>query len=392
MSNNYASLHQLRRTDPPAADRCATRLLRMRKDLRSLRSRKSEGSLLLATWNIRDFGAAKFGQGKRLPETLYYIAEVISCFDLVAVQEVNRNLGEFLEVMRIMGREWDFIATDTTEGSGGNAERMAFVYNTDKVWFRNIAGEIVLPQGQTVVSRARALDDQPEGARGALAAAAEAKTVQSAIDRGLTEVEQQFARTPFVVSFQSGWFRFNLCTVHIYYGQDSGPGLQRRIREIRELVKFFADRQDKENALAGDEPGRSENYILLGDFNVVSPEHETMLALRDRGFTIPPAIDGDRIRTPEDHFYDQIAVRVAEPSFRVVTGGLVDIYESVFRHNQTDLRLYTPLMPSADEDDRENTPMERYLKWRTWQMSDHRPLWIEIDTDYADAYLSDFRA
>ena len=30
----------------------------------------------------------------------------------------------------------------------------------------------------------------------------------------------QFARTPFVVEFQSGWFKFILCTVHIYYGSD----------------------------------------------------------------------------------------------------------------------------------------------------------------------------
>jgi hypothetical protein len=40
----------------------------------------------------------------------------------------------------------------------------------------------------------------------------------------------QFNRTPFVVAFQAGWFKFNICTVHIYYGsaQDTGP----RKREI----------------------------------------------------------------------------------------------------------------------------------------------------------------
>ena len=53
--------------------------------------------------------------------------------------------------MRILGREWDYIATDTTEGPGGNGERMAFLYNTEKVWFRKIAGKIVLPDGQLVL-------------------------------------------------------------------------------------------------------------------------------------------------------------------------------------------------------------------------------------------------
>jgi hypothetical protein len=69
---------------------------------------------------------------------------MISCFDLVALQEVNRDLSALETLMGILGREWDYIATDTTEGSGGNDERMAFVYNTEKVWFRKIAGEVVL--------------------------------------------------------------------------------------------------------------------------------------------------------------------------------------------------------------------------------------------------------
>ncbi len=382
MPNNYSSLRELHHNDPDAAARCAKRLLRMRNDLRPLANRKSDGTLLLATWNIRDFGAAKFGQGARLPEALFYIAEIISCFDLVAVQEVNRNLGEFLAVMDILGREWDFIATDTTEGSGGNAERMAFVYNTEKVWFRKIAGEIVLPKGQMIVS-----PNRTQSARNQ-----EERPVEAALDSGLTEVEQQFARTPFVVAFQSGWFKFNLCTVHIYYGEDSGEGLRRRIREIRALVKFFADRQDRENKLAGSDPARAENYILLGDFNVVSPEHETMLALRDRGFAVPSAIDGDKVRTPEDHFYDQIAVRVAEPSFRVTTGGMVNMFNSVFRDTPGDRRIYAPLMPALADGETE-TPeafANRYRKWRTWQMSDHRPLWIQIDTDYANQYLESF--
>ena len=246
MSNNYGGLQSLKKDDPVTADRCARRLLRMRRDLKTLVNRKSDSSLLLATWNIRDFGAAKFGQGDRLRETLYYIAEIISCFDLVAVQEVNRNLDDLLDVMEILGREWDFIATDTTEGSGGNGERMAFVYNQEKVWFRKIAGEIVLPKGQMIVSPNRTQS----------AAEQEERPVEAALDSGLIEAEQQFARTPFVVAFQSGWFKFNLCTVHIYYGEDSGPGLQRRIGEIRSLVKFFADRQDKENTLVGDDPRR----------------------------------------------------------------------------------------------------------------------------------------
>jgi endonuclease/exonuclease/phosphatase family metal-dependent hydrolase len=387
MSNNYAQLRALKRRDPEAAERCAKRLLAMRESLKPVSRRKNDGSLLLATWNIRDFDSNKFGQGPRLPETFFYLAEIISCFDLVALQEVNRDLAALERVMQILGREWDFIATDTTEGTGGNAERMAFVYNTEKVWFRKIAGEIVLPQGQLIVSPAKTQSARDRDVP-------DENAVEAALESGLKEVHQQFARTPFVVAFQSGWFKFELCTVHIYYGADSGPGLQRRIEEIRRLVKFLADRQDRENRGTRNDPSKGENYILLGDFNVVSPEHETMKALRSRGFAVPAAIDGDKVRTPEDHFYDQIAVRVSEPSFRVVTGGLIDMYADVFRDTPTDRKIYEPFMPKKPtEDDEESgarTLAARYRRWRTWQMSDHRPLWIEIDTDYANRYLEQF--
>jgi endonuclease/exonuclease/phosphatase family metal-dependent hydrolase len=376
----------LKRNDAIAAERCAERLLKLRQNLNPIRERKRGGSLLLATWNIRDFDSNKFKYGKRLPETFYYIAEIISCFDLVAVQEVNRDLSALDKVLRILGREWDFIATDTTEGTGGNQERMAFVYNTEKVMFRKIAGEVVLPEGQLIVSPRK---PQKPGEQ-------ESGAVEEAVVSGFEEVRQQFARTPFVVAFQSGWFKFNLCTVHIYFGDDSGEKLKRRIAEIERLVTFFADRQDRENARAKTDPANAENYILLGDFNVVSPEHKTMQALKGKGFKVPAEIDGSNVRTPEDHFYDQIAVRVEDRRFRVVTGGLVDMFATVFRDTADDLAIYQPKMPASDpeQDDhrKAKSPEALYRKWRTWQMSDHKPLWIEIETDFADHYLEGFVA
>jgi endonuclease/exonuclease/phosphatase family metal-dependent hydrolase len=386
MSNNYTGLRRLARTDPAAAKRCAERLLAIRTSLSGLRKRKSDSSLLLATWNIRDFDSNKFGFGPRLPESFYYIAEMISCFDLVAVQEVNRDLSALEEVMRILGREWDYIATDTTTGAGGNDERMAFVYNTEKVWFRKIAGEIVLPDGQLIVSRKKAKAARDEGA--AAPSVAEADKAKDAF----VEVKQQFARTPFLVAFQSGWFRFSLCTVHIYFGADSGEALKRRIAEIEKLVGFFADRQDKASQAEKDRLGQVENYILLGDFNVVHPEHKTMAALKSRGFVVPAAIDGKKVRGPDEHYYDQIAVRVKDPRFRVVGGGMLDMYKDVFRNTAEDRALYADRLPQSDPETnpqfRATTPEKLFQKWRTWQMSDHAPLWIEIETDFADDYLS----
>lgn len=386
MSNYYAGLRRLQAKDRPAARRCAERLLAMRASLEPVKRRKSDGSLLLATWNIRDFDSNKFGFGPRLPESFYYIAEILSCFDLVAVQEVNRNLAALQEVMRILGRKWDYIATDTTSGSGGNDERMAFVYNTEKVWFRKIAGEIVLPDGQLIVSPKKVKppkeveeDEAPEPGDS---------------DGKMEESRQQFARTPFMVAFQSGWFKFSLCTVHIYYGSDSGTQLKRRIAEIQRLVKFFADRQDEVSRQEKDDLGDVENYILLGDFNVISPEHKTMQALKSQGFSVPAQIDGRKVRTDQDHFYDQIATRVKDARFKVATGGLVDIYKDVFRDTDEDRAIYEALMPKTDPERNERfrakTKEELFRKWRTWQLSDHKPLWVEISTDFADDYLTSY--
>ena len=59
--------------------------------------------------------------------------------------EVN-ELPEWARVMRILGADWDFIATDVTDPElGGNGERLTFAFDSRKVRFRYIAGEIVLP-------------------------------------------------------------------------------------------------------------------------------------------------------------------------------------------------------------------------------------------------------
>jgi len=280
MALNYTGLRRIR--DKATRKRCAERLLAIRKSLKRIHDRKRDSSLLLATWNIRDFDSNKFKWGPRLEETFYYLAEMISAFDLVALQEVNRDLKPLRTLVGILGREWDYLVTDVTEGSGGNNERMAYVFNTEKVWFRKIAGEVVLPSGQLIVSQ-------------------KTKKNKEGVDETV-DVEQQLARSPYLVAFQSGWFKFSLCTVHIYFGSESGAQLKRRIDEIKELVKFFAKRQDEENKQTKDRLGNVENYILLGDFNVVSPEHKTMQALKSNGFKVPAQIDGEKVRSEGQHF------------------------------------------------------------------------------------------
>lgn len=156
----YAQL-KIRSGDGSAArkkkKRVASRLLVLREKLKvhlkSSGASMSHGNTVrIATWNLREFGGSKYkGRGF---EPLYYIAEIIYHFDIVALQEVRGDLKEFYQLKRILGQTWDYIATDVTDGAAGNGERMVFLFNQNKVSFQNIAGELTLKENQGSIWRA----------------------------------------------------------------------------------------------------------------------------------------------------------------------------------------------------------------------------------------------
>jgi len=98
--------------------------LRLRCAIRkSVPPKTLDTNLLLARWNIRKFGGTKFR--RRSKEALFYLTEVISAFDLVAVHEVRANLGDFNRLMKLLGSWWRDLLTDVTLGRRGNDERLA---------------------------------------------------------------------------------------------------------------------------------------------------------------------------------------------------------------------------------------------------------------------------
>ena len=108
----------------------------------------------------------------------------------------------------------------------------------------------------------------------------------------------------------------------------------------------------------------------------------------DQGFVVPDPIQGKELHLEEGKYYDQIATRVGDPQFEVTDGGVINMFEDVFKDTATDRKLYEPMIPEDMEPDLPLT--KRYRKWRSWQMSDHSPLWIEIKTDYSEDYLEQF--
>jgi len=344
--------YQIRTYKDDLRKRVLENILKLRKVLDEKVPRVKLDSFLLATWNIRDFDSNKFGNGPRLPESFHYLAEIISRFDLVAMQEVNRDLKPLDTLVSLLGPEWDFIVTGTTEGSSGNEERMAFLFNKNRIRFTNLAGQVVLPKNRLISAE------------------------------GL-----QFARMPFVASFQAGWFKFNLCTVHIYYGNDSGPELERRVEEIKAIAQYFKRLNERE----------ASDYILLGDFNIISPDHKTMEALVKNGFTIPAALQNFKTNLSKNKYYDQIAFKQHDKRLEFGEAGVFDFRDGVF--GEQDFEVYHDMMPEKLRDlvpkgkkkgqpRSEEEKRDYYNKeWITWQMSDHLLLWTELKIDFTNAYL-----
>jgi hypothetical protein len=96
---------------------------------------KDDNRLLLATWNIANLGAQDRG-----PKDYALLAEVVSWFDLVAVQEVKNNRRGLDGLMAALPASWRTVYSD----AAGNDERMTFVYDSEKVKPRELTGEVAV--------------------------------------------------------------------------------------------------------------------------------------------------------------------------------------------------------------------------------------------------------
>ena len=335
------------------------------KPAQSVPSKNTSDTLLLATWNIKEFDGGN--ADSRTDESYWYIAEIISHFDLIAIQEVGANLGGLEKLKNRLGGTWRYIVSDVTAGKAGNYERLAFLFDRRKIRFSGVAGEIVIPP--------------VEDAHGNKIAPA-----------------NQLARTPSIVGFEAGWFRFMMSTVHIVWGKGD-EAYPERVAEIQTLASFIKDRSDDVNAW-------SQNMFLLGDFNIFnsSKSNAAYSAIIDNGFIIPESLQNIPPSNvgSQPRFYDQIALRTREKNL-VPTGqgGVFDYFEVVYRDE--DYAAYeSAMMAGKAEDDPQNkltfnskgavrTEAQRraYYRnhWRRRQMSDHLPMWLELKIDFGEDYL-----
>jgi endonuclease/exonuclease/phosphatase family metal-dependent hydrolase len=347
--------YQYIKTTTADGKRTIDRLLKLRTKLAlEIPEKHLESNLIIASWNIREFDSPAYGD--RVDEAFYYIAEIVSKFDIIAIQEVRQDLKALKKLVRILGDNWEYLVTDVTEGSQGNKERLAFLFDTRKVKFGGLAGQVVLPPFET--------KDPQTG-------------------QTIYQPAKQLARTPYMCGFKAGWTNFALSTVHILYGADAANNPD-RIKEIDSIAQALARK-------AADQYEWSHNLILLGDFNIYSPADETYSSILKAGFQIPPQLQNLPSNALQNKFYDQIAFNVKPNEFETTgKAGVFNYYDVVF--TDADESAYISLMGDAYNKtekgtDRKDKSVYYKTYWRTFQMSDHLPMWVEIKIDHTDDYL-----
>jgi len=289
-------------------------------------SKQLDRNLLVATWNVRAFGGVtekwRSQPGDSPRRDLFdvcCIAEIVSRFDVVAIEEARADLSALRAMLTLLGPPWGLIATDVTQGRAGNNERLVFVFDTRRVTPSGLAGELVV--------------------------ALEAET-----DISASGLQRQFARTPYAVSFTTGTRAFTLVTLHVIYGQQP----QERVGELREIATWLADWPKREETW-------SANLMALGDFNIDRRDDPLYQALTSTGLHTPQALNKVP-RTIFDqpggqHFYDQIAW---------------------FAQNGTRSVLSLEFLSAGSFD---FVPLLQGSLTKTqlsWKLSDHYPLWAEF--------------
>lgn len=293
-------------------------------------SPKDDNNLLIATWNIRSFSslsrtwdATSNDSPKRDLRGLRAIIDILSRFDVVAIQELKGNLRALRDTMRFLGDDWAFLMTDVTRGAKGNNERLAFLFDRTRVKLSGLAAELVVP-----ADRLDAID-------------------QNALN-------EQFVRTPYAVSFQRGKTTFILVTLHVLFGKKEKD----RLKELNAIAKWMHDWARQSNRF-------HHNLLVLGDFNIDRQGSSGYEAFISTGLTVPEVlinqprtIFDDPGDPSDDKFYDQIAW------FTTGRKALIDLTLRQGGHFDFMPHVYT---------DRDLSP--RSISFR---VSDHFPLWVEF--------------
>ena len=300
------------------------------KGLLTLRERIAAGKIpsskIDETLNIATWNIREFGKKARSEAAIHYLAEILGQFDLIGVVELRDNLQDLGRVLKILGPYWRAVYSDMIPDPGGNRERVAYLYDKRAVVFNGLAAEANEPRQK------KGFEYLPA---------------------------TSFWRAPYLASFRAGNFDFVALTTHIRWGD----GAEARREELGRLADWIeAKRLEK--------TGEDKDLIVMGDFNIPSRTDALFKAITKHGLQIPKALLGvaHGSNLEKDKRYDQILHSPQYPENLTNAGGVLDFFI-----DETHIQ--------------ELFPGKMTKEAFTYQMSDHLPLWMQINTDIAGEQL-----
>ena len=309
---------------------------------------RSPDRLMLACWNIANFGAQN-----RSGNAIKLITHICSRFDLIALQEVNENWHTLAELTHRLGPTWDFIMSDTA----GNQERLAFLFDTAHVTPLRLFGELALRK-----------NDFPKR---------DVTVHYTYYNKPKSETFEKFEfqpfdRTPYLGSFACGALDLTLANCHLYYGKGGNPTTQekrrayaRRMMEVHALARWADRRSEKSTTY-------DQDIILLGDMNVPSMAltQGTYRSLTEYGMqplNYTSRVGGSNL--VGDKSYDQIAFAPGRMQGRILDYDTFDFDNAIFQG------LWSKLSNITDGKKR----VSAFRSHVKYHISDHRPLWVQLD-------------
>lgn len=241
-------------TDPPPAPIAAElRDLRAALDA-ALPKKLLDRNLIIGTWRWEMFDAVTEkwvadpdGRSAHDLRTIRCFAEVVSHFDVIALQGMMGDARGLRLVMDALGDAWGLMISGLSRESSYN-ERTAFVFDTRKVLPRGLAGQVILPDSQAKIS---------------------------AGDRFLSS---QFFRPPMFAGFRCLDRDFTLANIHLVYGKTA-----ERLAEMRAFSAWLAEISQKGYRW-------ERNFIVLGQLQLMRSGTPLYEAFTASGLQIPPEL------------------------------------------------------------------------------------------------------
>jgi endonuclease/exonuclease/phosphatase family metal-dependent hydrolase len=293
--------------------------LRRHRRVRTIPKRE-KNKLLVATWNI-----ANLGLQQRRDQDRSIIAEIISWFDIVAVQECRENFGDLFDLHEKLPKSYRVIMSD----AAGNNERVAFLYDSKKLTILEEVGEIAFPPSRY-------------------------KTIKLP---GIEEPFGGFDRTPYLAAFKVGNSSLMFVNVHLYFGNKKAQSMARRSLETFAVAKWSYLRKKSPFSF-------TRELVALGDFNMPKsmPGDPIFNALTKLGLELPEHSSQIASSISSDANYDQVAF-LPETTKQFFTGlkGVFD-YDAV-------------IFPDLWQNGGNKKNFKAYLRY---YISDHRPMWVQL--------------